>query len=239
MSSPTADHALGPPGLAAGDLQRRLNNLKRWRRHSALIHFLRRALPALIGLFVLILLAWAGFTTLALRLYGTGQTSGLSIRMVNPKFFGRDGSGKPFSLSAAGAIRDDNQFQRIYLDAPAVLLGAGPADQTKVTAKKGVYREDTRILVLDGDVHARDANGNQFLSQHAVVDTLTKDVDGDSHIDGQGPLGRIASSSYAVRDGGAHVFFRGQVKAHIEQHVAGQPTASATGASAAHLKDPQ
>jgi lipopolysaccharide export system protein LptC len=236
MSSPTADQAFGSQALAGADLQRRLRNLKRWRRHSALIHVLRRALPTMIVLFLLILLGWAGFNTLALRLNGAGQTSGMSIRMVNPKFFGRDNAGKPFTLSAAAAVRDDNQFQRIYLDAPGVILGDGPADQTRLTAKKGVYREDTRILVLDGDVHVLDANRNEFVSQHALVDTLTKDVDGDSHIDGHGPLGRIASSSYAVRDGGAHVYFRGQVKAHLEQHAAGQQAASAAGASAVPLK---
>ena len=240
MSSPTADPALGPEAFGAGDVQRRLDHLERWRRHSALVRFLRRALPALIGVMLIALLAWAGYSTFVLQANLPQQPAGMSIRVVNAKFFGRDQTGKPFSLSAAGAVRDDNMLQRIYLDRPAVVLGATPADQTHVTAKKGVYREDTQILLLDGDVRMIDPDGNQFLSQHALVDTLTRDVDGDAHIDGHGPLGRIAASSYAVRGGGAHVFFRGQVKAHIEQHgPAPSPAASAAGLSGSQVRRAQ
>ncbi len=226
MSSPIAEHAYSPAAGGGVDPARRSGNLDRWRRHSTLIHFLRGALPTLIVALLLLLIGWAGFNTLVSR-SGSGAAANMSIRMINPKFFGRDEGNKPFILSAASAARDDNQFQKIYLDKPVIIMGGVPTDQSQVTAQKGVYREDSRILILEGDVHLRDASGDNFFSQHALVNTITNDIDGAAHIDGHGPLGQIASSSYAVRNGGEHVFFRGQVKARIEQGAAASATAVA------------
>ncbi len=119
-------------------------------------------------------------------------------------------------ITAASAVRDDADSARVTLDQPVFTLGAAPDDQTVVHARHGVYREDTRMLDLHGDVHLDNTQGNHFVTEHAYVDTVKSNVDGELPVQGHGPLGRIASSSYAVRDGGAHVFFKGRVKSHIE-----------------------
>ena len=105
------------------------------------------------------------------------------------------------------------------MDKPVFTLGSG-MDQNHVRAIHGVYREDTRMLNLTGDVNLDNAEGYHFVTEHAVIDTQKNNVDGELHIEGQGPLGRIAASSYAVRDGGARVFFAGKVRARIAGHSA-------------------
>jgi lipopolysaccharide export system protein LptC len=224
MSSPTADpragfHASVPPGLAADDIQRRRRLLEKWHRHSNLIHTLRRLLPALCVAMLLALGGWALVSTLFWRLGAASQSGNLVIRMLKPNFQGRDEKGQPYVLSADSAVRDDVDTALITMELPVFTLGSG-VQQTHVRAKHGVYREDTRILNLTGDVHLDDAEGYHFITEHAVIDTQKNNVDGELHIDGHGPLGRIAASSYAVRDGGAHVYFTGQVKARIENHRA-------------------
>jgi lipopolysaccharide export system protein LptC len=209
-----------PPGLAAEDIQRRRLLLERWRRHSALIHVLRRALP-LTGVILLLLIGgWAAVNTLFWRLGAAAHKGDMAIRMLKPNFQGRDDKGQPYLLSAASALRDDGDSARVSLEDPVFTLGSAATGQTHVRAKHGVYREDTRILNLTGDVHLDDANGYHFVTEHAVIDTQKNNVDGELHVDGRGPLGQIAASSYAVRDGGAHVYFTGQVKARIEHHRA-------------------
>ena len=215
MFSRTAEHAYQPVAFSA-DAQRRLRDLERWRRHSRFIGALRRVLPVVSLALLLGLLAWAGINTVLLRLSSGSQTANMAIRMVNPRFFGRDQGGRPFFLGAASAVRDANEPQQIYLDRPIATLGAQPASQTHTEADKGVYREDTRILTLDGHVHLHDAN-NDFLTGHAIVNTVTNDVDGPSHVEGAGGFGHIASNTYAVRGNGDHVFFNGRVSAHIIQ----------------------
>jgi lipopolysaccharide export system protein LptC len=224
MSSPTADSAprfqtAVPPGLAAADIARRNRLVHKWRQHSDRIHLLRRVLPALCIAMLLALGGWAFVTTLFSRLGAANRSSGLVIRMLKPDFQGRDEKGQPYNLAAESAVRDDLDSARISLEKPVFTLGSALA-QTHVRSKHGVYREDIRNLNLTGDVHLDDAEGYHFVTEHAVIDMQKNNVDGEQHIDGHGPLGRIASSSYAVRDGGAHVFFTGQVRARIEHHRA-------------------
>ncbi len=229
MSSPTADGTgrFQPIRVAAEDIERRRLLHAKWRRHSALIHALRKILPALTVLVFLALAGWAAVGTLAWRSGAASQAGSLALRMLKPSFQGRDEHGKPYLLSADSAVRDDADTAKVTLEGPVFTLGAGQPGETLVRAKHGVYREDNRMLDLTGDVHLDDAAGYHFVTEHAVIDTELSDVDGERHIDGHGPLGRIASSAYSVRDGGAHVFFTGQVKARIEQQgvrtAAGRP----------------
>jgi len=189
--------------------------MAQWRRHSRLIRLLRRILPLLCIVMLLGLGGWALLNTLYGRLGAAAQNGALVVRMLKPNFQGRDEKGEPYRVSAASAVRDDKDTALITMEWPVFTLGSGAADETRVRAKHGAYREDSRILNLTGDVHLDDASGYHFVTEHALIDTQTDNVDGEQHIDGFGPLGRIAASSYAIREGGARVFFQGQVKTRI------------------------
>ena len=221
MSSPTADPAdrfssAKPAGLTADIIARRQRLQAQWRRHSSLIHDLRRVLPGLALLLLGFLAVWAIGGTVAGRLAAQRQSGNLTIRMLKPNFQGRDENGKPYRLSADSAVRDDVDSARVTLDAPVFSLGSAQQGQTYLHAQHGVYREDSRVLDITGQVHLQDDSGMHFVTEHAVIDLKTNNVDGDTHIEGSGPLGRIAASSYAVRNAGEQIFFAGHVKARIE-----------------------
>jgi lipopolysaccharide export system protein LptC len=207
--------------------------LQRWKRRSRLVSGARVALPALCVGIVLLLIGWAVVNAVIRRTNFGKAGSGLEIRMVKPNFQGRNASGKPFLLQAASAVRDDTDSARVTLVDPVFTLGAD-ADKTVVRAKTGWYREDTRILDLRGAVTLDDATGYHFVTEHALVDTVKNDIDGEAYIEGRGPLGRIAASSYSVKDGGAHVYFTGQVKGRIEHHAATAAPKAPAAAGAAH-----
>ena len=188
-----------------------------WRRRSRQIKFYRRALPAFIVAILAILAGWVLYNTVAWRFASGKDTDGVSIRMVNPKFYGRDSSNSPYLISAKSATRDERDFQRVVLDHPRFVNDLGTVTQTTITAQDGVYREDTRVLRLEKDVVVIDKRGYSFKTQRAVVDTRSGVIDGKSPIEGVGPLGRIAASSYAVEDGGDRVIFRGNVRMRIDR----------------------
>jgi lipopolysaccharide export system protein LptC len=220
MSSPTVDLKADLPGLAAEDIERRRRLLKRWRRHSALVAVLRRLLPALCLAIVAGLGGWAAMNTLLWRTDTAKVTSNANIRMLNPNFQGRTEAGKPFLITAASAVRDNADPNKVTLEKPVLMVGVGTPEWTKVAAASGVYREDTRMLDLKGQVTLDDHKGNHLETEHAVVDTTKSNVDGDTHISGRGPLGSIEASSYSLRDGGAYLLFQGRVKSRIVQHSA-------------------
>jgi lipopolysaccharide export system protein LptC len=203
--------------LAAEDIERRRRLLQQWRRHSALIAVLRRLLPALCLAIIVALGAWSAMSTLLWRSESKVR-SDANIRMLNFSFQGRTETGKPFLVTMASAVRDNADPNKVTLDKPVLNLGVGTPEWTKVTADHGVYREDTHMLDLRGQVILDDYKGNHLTTEHAVVDTAKDNVDGDTRIAGRGPLGAIDASSYSLRDGGAYLLFQGRVKSVIQQH---------------------
>lgn len=210
MSSPTAD----PLAIGHGDIDRRARRYALWRRRSRQIHAWRRILPALIGLVVLILLGFALYNTVAWRFLGE-ENERVSIRMMNPKFYGRTGDDVPYMISARSAARDDRDFARVILDQPVFIQNLDLPSQTTLRAATGVYREDTRVLTLDKNLVLTDRRGYDFKGHTAVVDTGAGKVTSDADVAGTGPLGQIAASSYAVSDRGDRITFRGKVKSRI------------------------
>lgn len=224
MSSPTADagpppHGMTPVVPGAADFLRRRRLLQRWKRRSALVRLMRVLLPALCVTIVAVLGGVAGVNAFLARTALRPQGA-LPIRMLQPHFQGRNDSGQPYLVTADSAVRDEIDTARIDMVNPVFTQGSSALDQSRVRAKTGVYREDTRMLDLRGNVVLDDAEGYHFVSEHALVDTVQSNVDGDTYVQGHGPLGQIAASSYAVRNGGAYVYFTGKVKSHIVQHAA-------------------
>jgi lipopolysaccharide export system protein LptC len=137
------------------------------------------------------------------------------IHMVNPHFFGRDGQNRPYTLSAREASRDPVSFQRVLLTTPLIVLNTGGPHPATLAADKGVYQEDTRILVLTGHVHGVDAKNAHFASDKAVVDTKTGAVTGPRAVATDPGQGAIQSKSFDVYDKGDKVIFNGGVHARL------------------------
>jgi lipopolysaccharide export system protein LptC len=196
--------------------RRRAEEMARWRRRSQKIQFYRRALPWAMLAIVLAVAGWVG-----LRAFLTARQADLAaatsaIHMTNPKFYGRDDKGRSFQLSAKDAVRDLKDSNLITLTAPGMMLDTGSSQPVKVQGGQGVYRDDTKVLQLSGGVTAQDGRGLHFKSDSATVDTRAGVVHGEKNVTGQGPLGQIAASSYAVEDGGDRILFTGGVRSHIE-----------------------
>ncbi len=207
-----------PPAPGSPPDPRRREELEHWRKRSQAIHFWRRALPGVIVAVVGVLVLWIGGRSAIIKL--TTPHSGpnaTGLRMVNPRFYGRDSSNRAFVLGAAEAARDASTGKNVTLSAPNVTLNADGPDSTHVQARRGTYHEDQRQLSLEGAVQLRSSGGYTFSTSKAVVDTTKGTVVGDSGVQGQGPLGHIVASSYGVYDRGRRIVMKGDVHAHIVQ----------------------
>lgn len=87
-----------------------------------------------------------------------------------------------------------------------------------IAGDRGVYHEDSRILVLRGHVRADKANEGRFATDEAVVNTSTGAVTGPSGLAGQTALGEVRSHAFDVYDKGNRVIFRGGVHARLNPH---------------------
>jgi lipopolysaccharide export system protein LptC len=193
--------------MAAPD---RRADIQRWRRRSRLVRALRIALPASIFLILAGMagaVAWNTFTTRP----GEVADKDEAIRLVNPRFVGRDDKGRAFVLTAVSATRDPKEYTRVMLDKPALVLDEEGPDPLRITANAGVYHEDDRKLDLQGGVKLSGAQ-NMFETAASLFDTKTGELVGSGPIHGAGALGEITAKSYGVYGRGERLVFGGGVQ---------------------------
>ncbi len=211
----TIDHDIGPSPEV---IERRRQAAQRWKQRSRAIQRWRRILPVVIVVVAGALLIWIFGRGLVANLTAPRQSGDAVVKMTNPRFYGRDAGDKAFVVAAQSAERRTTGSPQIVLTGPSLTLDAeNPEGMTKVQAQRGIYREKQRQVSLEGGVNISNGRGYRFSAPQAVIDTQKGQVTGDQGVQGQGPLGRIAASSYGVYDGGRRMVFKGGVRARIDQ----------------------
>lgn len=204
ITNHTLPTSLGPPPRAKA------------RQHSRVVKVLRWALP--MGMVAVLGLLAGLIGEHSINRRGTPHEPVNQIVMTNPHFFGRDSQGRAFMLSAREAARDPQDFQKVLLKYPHITQDVDGANPSTLTADTGVYREDTRILQLKGNVHADNSKDSAFASQEATVNTRTGSVTGPQAIQGKTAMGSVKSGSFDVYDKGDRVVYKGGVHARLNQH---------------------
>jgi lipopolysaccharide export system protein LptC len=189
-------------------------SIARWRRRSRLVRAARIVLPTVIGLILIGLAGSVAYSSFSARSVPAGSASD-PIRLVNPQFVGRDSHGRPFVLTSLTATRDPQNYSRVFLDKPALVLDADGPDPLHITAAKGLFHEDTGKLEVSGGVRLSGARG-AFATAQSVYDTKTEDLGGSGPIQGLGSLGEIRAKSYSVYDKGARIVFSGDVHSRLQ-----------------------
>ena len=187
-------------------------SIERWRRRSRTVRTLRIVLPSLI---FLIVAALAGAVAYNSMTAGPAQAAeDAPIRLVNPRFVGRDDRGRAYVITAASAVRDVVDYQRVLLETPALVLDEEGPDPLRIQAKQGVYHEGTRKLDLQGGVKLAGAQA-VFETAASLFDTKTGELVGSGPIQGSGSVGEITAKSYAVSGKGERMIFKGGVKTRL------------------------
>ena len=182
---------------------------ERWRARSRRVKLYRRVLPIVILMLAGGALTWTVFRTVMSGVERKASES-REIRLDNPMFHGQDAQGRSFVVGAKGAIRDP-ATGHFRLVGPLLKLNLGGRKVTELTAEGGTYIEASRKVVIGPNVRISDGgSGFVLTTPEAVVDTNTGVVTGDKGVQGQGPLGTINASSYAIYDQGQRVVFSGQ-----------------------------
>ena len=189
-------------------------DFERWRRRSRLIRLLRVVLPTIIVLIFAGLATSVAYSTFKSQ---PQQAAGRDepIRLVTPRFVGRDDKGRPFVLTAESATRDRLDYQRVVLVKPALVLDEGGPDEMRINGAQGIFHEQNSKLELSGGVRMADTK-NAFATAASLFDAKTGEVIGSGPIQGAGGLGEINAKSYGVYDKGDRMVFKGGVRTRLE-----------------------
>ncbi|MBS0332116.1 MAG: LPS export ABC transporter periplasmic protein LptC [Proteobacteria bacterium] len=188
--------------------------IQAWRRRSRAIQALRLALPAAIGLILAGLAVSIGLNALESRRPAAGDPNE-PIRLISPHFVGRDARGRPFVITSITATRDPNNYNRVFLDKPVLIMDADGADPLHVTSGSGIYHEDTGLLEVSHGVRLSGARG-AIATDSSVFDTKTMELSGSATVQGAGSLGEIQAKSYGVYDKGDRMVFTGDVHTRLQ-----------------------
>ena len=200
--------------MPSGRPMPRRTSIEAWRRRSRVVRALRVILPILICLILIGLAGSVIWNTMKARPASLGSNND-PIRLVNPRFVGRDTRSRAFVLTAVTATRDLKDYQKVYLDQPSLILdGEGP-DPLRITARSGVFQEDSGKLQVSGGVRLAGKNG-VFDTAQSLFDTKTGELAGGAPVHGLGALGEINAKSYGVYDQGDRMVFSGGVHTRLQ-----------------------
>jgi lipopolysaccharide export system protein LptC len=194
------------PPASAQSIQR---GVQQWRRRARVVRVLRILTPSLILAILLGLAASVAYNAIKPTVE-TSQEQNQPIRLINPRFVGRDERGRAFVITAESATRDPQEYQKVYLVRPALVLDEQGPDPTRIIARSGIFHENTGKLEASGGVRLAFSKG-VLETAASQFDTKTGDLVGSGPVQGSGPLGEIHATSYAVRDKGATMEFHGRV----------------------------
>ena len=198
---------------------RRVLTLNAARRRTAFVGALRLVfIGSAVGIVALLL------TQLILGNAGgiveTQEAVSTDVRMINPRFTGRDENLTPYTVTADIAVRRrDNRDGITELERPRLdydFLNAGDP-LSRVLAETGSYDPANRVLDLYSQVNLQTDNGYTFLSEHARVHLRDERVTGEQPVIGTGPNGSIRADRYQILEAGNRVIFDGNVRAQILQ----------------------
>jgi lipopolysaccharide export system protein LptC len=127
--------------------------------------------------------------------------------VLSPRFEGFDSNDRPYSLTAETARRRRENVSLIDLVSPRL----EDAASTVVQAREGVWNSETEILELVGDVVMTDAGGYTFTSQRTRMYVKENRVQGQTPLNGVGPIGEVRADEYEVLDDGNRIVLTGNV----------------------------
>jgi lipopolysaccharide export system protein LptC len=204
---------IGLPGFAGGARQA-ASRAAVDRRHTRRVAVLKRLLPA-IGILLLLLIAiWPRLTPLWERmrigLPAIDLRDAQELRMVNPRYSGIDREGRPFVVTAASARQIPDRQDLVSLQFPVAEIRLRSGAEVRASAISAVYQSQAGLIDMFGDVTVTHQDGTRFVTQTARVNATQNAAEGNDPVAGHGPAGEIKAQGFRIIDKGETIIFTGQ-----------------------------
>jgi lipopolysaccharide export system protein LptC len=168
--------------------------------HDRLIRFLATALPAGIGVIaaVMILSPLSPHGEISFLLDRTKVAIAPErVRVSNAVYRGRDGQGRPFSVTAGSAVQvaaSDTHVEMNNLLA-SIQLADGPA---QISAPEGIYDFNSDRVLVEGPVQVSAPGGYRLSARGVSIDMRRRRVTGSGGIEGAVPAGTFSANAISA-----------------------------------------
>jgi lipopolysaccharide export system protein LptC len=182
------------------------------------IRALKVSLTALAAILIALLALWPQLRTSTDRLriaFADLDVTGDDLSMINARYVGTDSNNRPYSITADAARQRVPGKGRLQLESPQADIHLQDGSWVMVTADKGEYNPDDRMLNVAGAVRLFHDSGYEFLSIEANIDLERNAVWGSHHITGQGPFGEMEGEGFRFNKDGMTMMLIGRSRLKI------------------------
>jgi lipopolysaccharide export system protein LptC len=182
------------------------------------IRALKVSLTALAAILIALLALWPQLRTSTDRLriaFADLDVTGDDLSMINARYVGTDSNNRPYSITADAARQRVPGKGRLQLESPQADIHLQDGSWVMVTADKGEYNPDDRMLNVVGAVRLFHDSGYEFLSREANIDLERNAVWGSHHITGQGPFGEMEGEGFRFNKDGMTMMLIGRSRLKI------------------------
>jgi len=131
--------------------------------------------------------------------------------VVEPRFQGTDERGRPYTVSADSALQPAGS-ETIELARPRGDVTLEDGAWVLLEARTGLFRRESRILDLDGEVALFHDSGYEVRTEAAEIDLRAGTARGDRPVAAQGPAGTLDAVGFEIIDRGDVIVFGGPAR---------------------------
>src|SRR4051812_12902298 len=172
------------------------------RRHTRRVAILKRVLPAIGVLLLLLIAIWPRLEPLWERMRVSFPAIDLrdarELRMVNPRYSGTDREGRPFVVIADSARQIPDRQDLVSLLAPIAELTLRSGAHVHATSVSAVYQSQASVIDMFGDVTVTHQDGTHFVTRTARVNAAQNAAEGNDPVAGHGPAGDVTAEGFRI-----------------------------------------
>ncbi|HEV3177852.1 MAG TPA: LPS export ABC transporter periplasmic protein LptC [Stellaceae bacterium] len=218
-AAPIAERPFGP----SSSLQRRTRTSWPIHRYSRFVAWMKLALPTAAVALLLLVAVWPRIQSAVERLHKLPRidlSQARDLRMVNLHYSGKDRHDRPFTVTADAARQRPEVDDLVELEGPKADMTTQNDTWLALTAYSGVYRPQSQLLDLFGNVELFQDKGNEFKTDSAHIDMAKGSADGADPIEGHGSFGTIEAEGFRIENQGDIIIFTGKARLLLEPHEA-------------------
>src|SRR6185312_8039549 len=190
--------------------------------YSRFVNLAKRIFPAIALLLLALVAAWPRLQDALERVRFTPPQLDLreaqDVRMVEARYTGVDRQHRPFVITANVARQDPSANDIVAHEQPKGDMTTASGTAIQITARTGIYQQQTQLLDLFGDVQMHQDKGNVFRTGSAHINMADGTAEGHEPIEGEGPFGHISGQGFRVLDRGDVIVFTGQTHLELVPH---------------------
>ena len=214
-----------PVGRVSAQTLRRREAFGAARRHTRLVHILRRAIPLaavalVVGLVVVPFLSPLGGKLAHVSVSSVGITGG-KVKMETPKLSGYRKDNRPYQVTAANAFQEIKNPTQVELEAVAARIQMEREGWVTVNAKTGLFDTQKEKLRLVDEVKIRTESGYDMQMKTADVDFKSGTVASKEPVKVNLGETTIDANTLDVKNNGELIAFEGRVRVFIRNAPAG------------------